>query len=178
MRDIYQDLYITTDYGLSSAGKCPGMRFYPHYRNFIIGSVLDYGCGRGETVEFLQKKGVEALGVDYIDLDNGMLVADITQKIDLYGYKTGICCDVLEHLTEAEIDSFIEKNLKKHERCIISIHTGRSYDKKHSVELHLTQKPVEWWEGKLLKHFSIEKRVCVQPQRWLIIGTKRNESIN
>lgn len=172
MKAIYEDLYKTTDYGLAARGHCPGVRYYPHYRHFLYGNIIDLGCGRGDTVKFLIRKGHKAEGIDYIDLENGMLKGDITEDLDLTKYQTALCCDVLEHIEIDKVEDVI-KNFAKCERVIATIHTDEAFNNKHNVDLHLTKQPIDWWETKFLPFFRIDKRVALQPKRWLIIGTRK-----
>lgn len=172
MKDIYSKLYKETDYGLSKNGRCPGVRYYAHYNRFLKGKIIDFGCGRGDTVRYLRKRGHMANGLDYIDYKNDMIQWDITKFLDLTNFQTAICCDVLEHLTEREI-RLVLANMSQCETTVITIHTGPSFCDLLGVDLHLTQKPLEFWVKTVSSFFNIIAVKPLMPKRWMIIGKSK-----
>jgi len=86
--------------------------------------VLDLGCGRGEFLELLREKGIEAAGVDLngqmvdICLDKGLLCqkGDILETLSARadGSLGGIfSSQVIEHLPPAYLEKLIETSLHK-----------------------------------------------------------------
>jgi hypothetical protein len=45
---IYDDPHI--GYGRAEKDMCPGTRFFPFYRHFLRGRIVDFGCGTGDTL--------------------------------------------------------------------------------------------------------------------------------
>jgi hypothetical protein len=64
---FYQHLYDDTDYNWKDSGRCPGIRWFPFYEDWLDGKIFDWGCGNGGTVRFLRKNGWDATGMDWVD---------------------------------------------------------------------------------------------------------------
>ena len=90
--------------------------FLPYFKN---GLVLDLGCGRGEFLELLQEKGIEATGIDINDemveicRDKGLncLKGDLLEKLAEYEDATlgGIfSSQVVEHLPPPYLSKMVE----------------------------------------------------------------------
>lgn len=157
MRKLYQRLYTTTDYGKASAGKCPGVRFFPLYKKHVVSPFVDLGCGNGDTVIMLRQLGFNGTGIDQISLDNGLEVGDITKPHNLEVFETALCIDVLEHLEKEQIVKVFE-NLTTTKKQVLSVHT-KSSQYGGGLELHLTQEPFEWWESVIEKYLIIEEKI-------------------
>jgi 2-polyprenyl-3-methyl-5-hydroxy-6-metoxy-1,4-benzoquinol methylase len=88
------------------------------------GEILDIGCGRGELLEALREDGLPAQG---IDLDKAMVLRCKekglnVQLVDLFDYLAAsneesfgaiIATQVVEHLTQTQLDKFISLALKR-----------------------------------------------------------------
>jgi len=105
-------------------------------------SILDVGCGRGELLYYCAKQGVGATGVDYSqdavalvkertvrllpEPQRGLVrvVCDDIARFSLEGTFDAIfCIEVLEHLTDVQIRSLLEKartHLKPEGRLIVT----------------------------------------------------------
>ena len=77
--------------------------------------VLDFGCGRGEYLKFLQSEGYNVIGVDGINISNEPFIEtfDISQKIELGLKGSVISLEVGEHIPNQFEKVFIE-NLITH----------------------------------------------------------------
>lgn len=164
MREVYQKLYTETDYGRAAARSCPGLRYFTLYQRFLTAPVYDLGCGTGETVQHLRKEGFESLGCDWIDLNNGMDVADITKPLDLSRYKTAICIDVLEHLQREKMFG-IFRNFAQVETVVASVHTGSSKWRPDNHELHINRRKLKEWENLFRDYFEISDAFCLESKR-------------
>jgi hypothetical protein len=134
--------------------------------------VADIGCGRGEVVRLLNNDGIEAFGIDQIDLSNGMLVGDITKPIDR-AYKSAICIDVVEHIDDEALVGLIE-NMKKAEKQVLSTASMKSRATGPNGEkLHINIKTPEEWVAYLEEHFVIHDTVKYSADRWLHMMTTR-----
>jgi hypothetical protein len=151
---------VQTEYGKVKYDACPGVRWLEHYKHHLITPVIDLGCGSGETVYALRAEGFAADGVDWIDMRNDMMVRDIRQPLSLQGYTSCVCIDVLEHIRE-EYLPFVMENIVQSERSVISVHTGSSKSDS-GMELHLTQKPLAWWDTFLMARLGIWKRIIIE----------------
>lgn len=165
-RKFYQHLYADTDYNWgANKGKCPGVKWFPLYKDWLYGYIYDWGCGNGETVYFLRDKGFVINGMDWVKLNNDMTVGDITDKHNIVS-DTALCIDVLEHIPEIKINQVLE-NMFGTIHQVINVSNAPSIVE--NVELHVTKKPIEWWENKLSKYFKIFKRLKPRVQDMLFL---------
>ena len=162
MQKIYQKLYTETTYGQAAVNRCPGVRNFPHYEDFLLPPIIDLGCGNGDTVRHLREHGFFSDGVDWINLTNDMMVRDITEPLDLRGYNTALCIDVLEHIPCVLVENVIE-NLKKVRRQVVAIHTGAASGGPKHIQLHVTQLSFKEWDIIFDVHFNIIRTVILEP---------------
>ncbi len=115
------------------------------------GSLLDVGCGRGETMAlarsfgFYPVSGVEV--VDYLcgpDVRQGY-AHDIPHESKSFDVVTMF--DVMEHLVPADTEAVcreLERVAKKH--ILLTVHNGSS--KHHGVEMHINRRGSyeEWYQ--------------------------------
>lgn len=162
MRDIYQELYTTTDYGNGALNKSPGVRYYPLFKDFLVGPVADLGCGTGDLVKLLRSEGFDAQGCDWVELNNDMLVADIREQLDLTRFESIVCMDVLEHLELADLPRVMD-NLRQAQRVVVSVHNGPSVSHPKGVELHTCRLPLSEWEKLFSAYFTVHKTIVLDP---------------
>ena len=165
---LYQKIYDDNPwYGDAEQGRCPGVRLLPQYRDWLIGPVMDLGCGRGQTVEHLKSQGFEATGIDQIRKNPEMRVGDITQPIsDIARFKSVVCVDCIEHLYEAQVLGLFE-NMKQVERQAFSIHNGESTGT--GQELHVNRKSFDEWSKLIEEHFVIHQAIEIHPEQMLYL---------
>lgn len=115
-------------------------------------SFLDVGCGRGEIIDLLGRRGVEVRGFDLVpELCDGKRVihGDMAAlpfadgEFDFVG-----CFDVVEHLPEDEVDQALNELFRVAGR-VLMITTNDRRSHLGDLELHLTRKPYDWWESRL-----------------------------
>ncbi len=145
----YQQCYRSADYRM-------GSRRRNHVdlalRTLERGSLLDVGCGRGETLRmaeelgFTDVRGLEA--VDYL-CDGHRVVNGLAHVIPFpdKSFDTVTMFDVIEHLVPQDTDavcSELERVAKKH--ILLTVHNGSS--KHNNVELHINRKDSyqQWFE--------------------------------
>lgn len=167
MKDTYQGLYDNTDYGKHADGRCPGVRYIPHYIDHIKAPVLDLGCGSGDTcIELRKVLGTEEVyGMDQVEYskDPRITSGDITSPIDMSRYNSATCIDVFEHIPDVELEILVN-NLLGVPKQVIAISNGS--DIVDGVQLHVNIKPFEIWERWLEdKGFVILKKIEAQPGR-------------
>jgi hypothetical protein len=155
LKQTYQDLYDNTDYGKAEKGNSPTIYLMDHYKNWLKGSIIELGCGGGDGVLKLREMGFKTDGIDQVDLNNNMLVGDITKPLDLDKYYTSICIDVFEHIDDNGIKGLLE-NMQQTYRQVISVHNKRAAFKgKNGEQLHINIKPFEDWSLIITKYFNI-----------------------
>jgi len=167
-RNLYQRLYEdpNINYGRAADDRCPGTRYFPKYRYWLHGRVIDLGCGTGDTVSLLRQNGYEADGIDQVSLDNGMKVGDITQPLDLADYGTAVCIDVLEHIPDKQLAG-LWANLVSVFHQVLTTYSGPSHEIGYPQNLHPNIKtPSEWMEV-IAARLTIRGRLELRRKRWL-----------
>ncbi len=174
--EVYQQIYDENPwYGDAEQGRCPGVRLLPQYIDWLIGPVMDLGCGRGQTVAKIRERGIEAEGVDQIRSNPEMRVGDITKPIeDLDRFKSVVCVDCIEHLYDVQVDGLFE-NMKKVQRQAFSIHNGPSSDT--GKELHVNRMSFIDWSKKIREHFDIAAAIQIHPEQMLYLTQSRSDAI-
>jgi len=129
-------------------------------------SVLDIGCGTGRLFAHLRDNGIRAEGVDLVDaLDpeirerHGKWFLSVPLQ-DLLGpecYDLGICADVMEHLPASDVDQALRAIASRVSKAVFLIANHPSEYMGHN--LHLTRRPVEWWQDRLHIIFSHVQRL-------------------
>lgn len=130
-------------------------------------SFLDVGTGRGESVKQALAAGMRAKGCDIAptrpDIDAVTLprLPYADREFDAVG-----CFDVLEHLPQADVLAAIAE-LRRVAACTLIISIATIPDKRFvpglgSVELHLTQQPLDWW----LAATKGARLLIDTPKRW------------
>lgn len=171
-RKLYQKIYDENPwYGDAEKGRCPGVRLLPQYRDWLIGPVIDLGCGRGQTVEKVRELGLEADGIDQIKKHPEMMVGDITKPIEnLSRYNSAICVDCIEHLYDQQVQGLFA-NMKQVERQAFSIHNGESTGT--GQELHVNRRPFDQWQTIIEEHFVIEKEIPLHDNQMLYLTQRK-----
>lgn len=162
-KNLYQALYDTPElhYGDSDYQKCPVVRYMPLYQEWLLPPVIELGCGRGQGVQILRSKEIPTDGIDQIELDNGMMVGDITKPMDLSRYSTSLCIDVFEHIKDEGLIGLIE-NMKQTKRQVISVHCLPAMEYSQVTyydNLHINLKTPKKWRELLSEHFNIVKEI-------------------
>jgi hypothetical protein len=153
MKEIYQSLYDGGKYGNASLGRCPGVRMFELYRDWVSGTIFDWGCGNGATVEYLIENGYDANGMDQVK--SIFCQGDITDIWD-YNCDTALCLDVLEHIPCEKLGT-VFRNIMRSKRQILSVNNKSCI--KLGNELHITLMSFEEWEKEISKHTAINKKI-------------------
>ncbi len=171
-KELYQKIYDENPwYGDATEGRCPGVRLLPQYQDWLIGPVIDLGCGRGHTVEKLRELGFEAAGVDQIKKHPEMMVGDITKPLEnMARFKSATCIDCIEHLYDEQVQGLFA-NMKQVQRQAFSIHNGESTGT--GQELHVNRRPFAQWRTIIEEHFVIEKEIALHDRQMLYLTSAR-----
>lgn len=89
--------------------------FYPDLWSFLIKqydirSVVDVGCGEGQSVDFFVGLGCDVLGIEGIPQQNEQIVLhDFTEGPfpDLGPFDLAWCCEFVEHVEERYVPNFL-----------------------------------------------------------------------
>ena len=173
MKSVYQYLYENTDYGQAEKNNCPGVKYFKYYKDHLLGSIFDVGCGNGDTINMLCENGFPCDGMDFIDLGNELQVGDISKKIkDIKDYETSICIDVFEHLTDKQVKGVL-KNMAKTVNQVITVHNKRAVFKgSNGEQLHINLKEFDKWEKIISKYLEIKERFLITPYLVLYLCQK------
>lgn len=171
-KELYQRIYEENEwYGNGHIDRCPGVRLLPMYQDWLISPILDLGCGRGHTVEKLRSVGLQAVGIDQIEINPQMRVGDITQPVDdVSDFKSVVCIDCIEHLYDDQVEGLFA-NMKQVRHQAFSIHNGESTGT--GQELHVNRKSFDQWRDIISQHFDIEKVVEIHPEQMLYLTSKK-----
>ncbi len=171
-KNLYQKIYDDNPwYGDANEGRCPGVRLLPQYQDWLIGPVIDLGCGRGHTVEKLRELGFEASGIDQISKHPDMMVGDITKPIkNLSRFKSAVCVDCIEHLYDEQVHGLFA-NMKQVQRQAFSIHNGESTGT--GQELHVNRRPFAQWRKIIERNFVIEKEIELHGKQMLYLTSSK-----
>jgi SAM-dependent methyltransferase len=169
---LYQRIYDDNPwYGDAEEGRCPGVRLLPLYRDWLIGPVIDLGCGRGQTVEHLRQEGFEAEGIDQIEKNPEMMVGDITKPIEgLSRFNSAVCVDCIEHLYDNQVQGLFA-NMKQVRRQAFSIHNGESTGT--GQELHVNRRPFHEWRILIEANFEIADEIELHENQMLYLTESR-----
>ena len=171
-KNLYQNIYDENPwYGNADEDRCPGVRLLPEYRDWLVGPVIDLGCGRGHVVEALIEAGLEAEGIDQIVCNPKMRVGDITKPIaDMKNFKSSVCVDCIEHLYEEQVTGLFE-NMKHTQRQAFSIHNGESTGT--GQELHVNRKDFIEWTKIIREYFEIALAIQIHENQVLYLTRTR-----
>ena len=128
-----------------------------------LSTVLDYGCAKGYLVKALRILDIDAYGYDISEyairnvdtevrdycylIENGKLFRD--------NYDWIITKDVLEHMSEEELDDFLLQSRTQTDRCfhVIPLGDGENFivPEYELDTTHVLAKPMEWWKSRFEK---------------------------
>ncbi len=121
-------------------------------------TIIDYGCGTGRPAQRFVDYGFRARGVDIAKncLDEGVnfpFIQSCLWDMPVIDADWSFCTDVMEHIPPDRVESVLMGIAARTERgAYFQIY--RSSSKHHGVELHLTQRPPEWWRKQMIHWFS------------------------
>jgi len=147
-KDKYQKLW-EKDYIPSKCASFLGI--YAEINSKLEDKLLDIGCGEGTTFRYLRSKNFDCFGVDITlaglkEKSNRLFEYPIWRmEFENESFDFTFSTDTLEHIPPLKIEETILEILRitrmKTFHCIPNFS-----HKKNGIELHLIQKPIEWWK--------------------------------
>lgn len=115
-------------------------------------TMLDVGCGRGESLAIAQDLGIDARGCEIAPFLTGERVDLLEHGARKLPYETDAfdlvtCLDVMEHIYDEEIDDSI---LEMRRVCRGTVLLGIAC-KISDNPLHVTQRAPDWWADRIRK---------------------------
>jgi hypothetical protein len=127
-------------------------------------TVLDYGCGRGDAYHG-EYKLFKQWGIKWSDLVLYDPAFPQHARKPERRFDAVICSDVLEHIPEEEVDRFVA-DLFNHARKLVWASVCCRRAKKTfpgtDTNLHVTIKPLEWWDAKFVEAAAIFAPLDIQ----------------
>jgi hypothetical protein len=132
-------------------------------------SIVDFGFGRGSTMDFFQDKGLYVEGVEIsqyaVEQQKGhrKVYHASLDKLEMLGdnqFNVGFCNDVIEHIPEEYVTSSLDEMARVcSDYLLMSVCPTPSHHLSLDGEnLHLTVKPESWWEN-LFQNYGEVKRI-------------------
>lgn len=157
-REKYRKMWRHSQYADQSHGLALIEEVLKKYVKVSRGEkAYDFGCGDGGVVDFLCNRGIDAIGIDIVAGDSGLLehpLWDMPEDLEPAPY--GFCFDVMQCIPEEVVEASlagISRLVTKEAWFQIALgedDLGALIGKK----LHVTRKPIGWWRNQLLNHFS------------------------
>jgi len=152
---------VFKDEGYRSIQAAQGLRYVAKLCNDLkFKSVLDVGCGPSWSVLEFLGRGYRAQGIESceylfsqelrVPFGLGIIKKGVVTAIpfSLNSFDLVFCTDVLEHISEQDIDKAISELVrvtKKYIYCTICFNEAVCFPE---LKLHSTVKPREWWLAK------------------------------
>jgi hypothetical protein len=132
-------------------------------------TLADWGCGTGRAGYKLWKEhDMDVTLIDFaanclddnikevVDMEEGIRFRqhDLSEPITL-PTQYGICCDVMEHIPEEQVDAVLDNILNNSRHVFFQIATFEDVCGKHEDidhELHCTVHDYQWWLKKFTEH--------------------------
>jgi len=172
MIELYKEIHETKDVYNGSALILHAQSIKDIIDMFNIKTMLDYGCGKGK--QYSEEKIHEEY---FRNIQPAMYDPAVNQfsEIPKGKFDLVICTDVLEHIPEEDLDTFLKELYSKADTavyfgiCNIPANTFLSDGR----NAHVTLKSFDWWVEKILPFSKLWTQVYVYGTRR---GTARLEN--
>ncbi|GAB1342774.1 glycosyltransferase family 29 protein [Gemmatimonas sp.] len=144
-------------------------------------SVLEFGAGNGELARYLEDHGASVTAVEVSPtalaripierkiLGDALTLCTIEQPFDRF-----VSVDVLEHLTENDVRIVAREAARLANTLTVTVCTRPSgLVGPHGENLHLTVRPVRWWQEVFGRWFDVTATVGHGIGQVLLQGTRR-----
>jgi len=159
-RERYERMWGIPEYRAISPGEQLATIFLMQAKPKKGAEVTDFGCGTGRGGLALHRAGLNVRLTDFASncldpevreaLGDKFEVADLTQPLSWHS-EYGYCCDVLEHISTADVRTVLGNILATAQHCFFAISTVPDHfgPATGSGALHLTVQPLSWWREQL-----------------------------
>lgn len=184
-RRTYEEVWGIESYGVMSPGERWADAFVAMTQardGYVIGTVLDAGCGSGKGAIALEARGYDVTMIDITraGLDDGArclpfvnvsLWDDLQHVVGAFDYV--FCCDVMEHLQPAFSMLAVTRMIDVARVAVflsISL-VPDNYGAMIGRPLHLTVESFSWWKDRLGEIGEVlESRDCLTAGLYLVKG--------
>ncbi len=151
-RDKYRLMWQFDSYRETAPGELAVATFLEQAKPYKPGLIVDFGCGTGRASCTLAKLGHAVLLVDFADncrdeeaMTLPFLEWDLARPMPMRA-PYGLCCDVMEHIPEEQVDDVIENIMEAAGTVFFQIATRPDVmGALIGQPLHLTVEPHAWW---------------------------------
>jgi hypothetical protein len=153
----YEKVWRNRNYRKTSPGERSCMDFEEWSGK--SGSVADLGCGTGRAAIRLGTWHAMTL-VDHAEncrdraAERFPFYQQCLWELDIPHHDYAFCCDVMEHIPEEKVDEVLDRIAACADKAYLRIFLMPDNGKFIDEPLHLTVKPMEWWEEKIKSRWS------------------------
>lgn len=128
-------------------------------------TLLDVGCGRGETVYYALEQKILASGIDIVPELAGIYVQTASiDEIPFESVDVVTCYDMLEHLPPDEVDPALDELFRVAKKTMFLTVSGNEAEKDGET-LHLSVHDHDWWEERFKMRCQSLKRTTYCTER-------------
>lgn len=154
----YQSIWKKEDYRELSTGMTELSEVLKRHMKMTKGATCyDFGCGEGYMVDYLNKRGIDTVGIDLVQLHEDTVVASLWDLPgDLEPREYGLCFDVMECIPTEKVAATlagISRRVTKEAWFQIALEED-TIGQLIGKTLHQTVKPIGWWRNQLTQHFK------------------------
>ena len=117
-----------------------------------VESALDYGAGQSYLIDYLFPSDVEKVRYD-------PAIPEIAEKPQ-GRFDVVTCTDVMGHIPQDEVAGVVSEIAGYAFVALFVTYLGKaSTILPNGENAHCTQRPTEWWQGRLLRHFEAVRQI-------------------
>lgn len=158
--ELYGQLYQSDRYGMGQKRQASVQRILGGL--FPRGTLLDVSTGRGETLNFADRLGFEAIGTEVVEelLQPERVLYSQARKLPFANraFDHVTCFDVLEHLVEEDVHACLAEMAR-----VAKVSVTASASERPSVfggrDLHISKRPAAQWEEAMRKAWGGATRI-------------------
>lgn len=119
-------------------------------------TVYDFGCGDGHMVEWLNRKGIDTVGIDMVKVHEDTVLVNLTDMSDVYRHTPrpfGLCLGMMDHIPEPLVSQTLLNlgHLARKEIYFTIPIRDLGYNDLLGKKIQQTLKPIGWWRNRLLE---------------------------